>query len=264
MVQRLRLPPGALRIADLGYYSLDLLGELDHQGVYWLSRVQSRAVILDREGHRLDLRALLEAHGEAKVDLPILLGARNRIPCRLLAVRVPPKVAKERRRRLRYQAKRKGNQKVSKATLALADWTILVTNALQRLLSVDDALVLCRARWQIELLFKLWKSHGQVDEWRSTKPWRILCELYAKLLAMLIQHWVMLVGCWRYADRSLVKAAQTIRGYALMIASALAGVIDLTLVINRIKQCLSFGCRMNRRRKNPNTYQILMDNPRAA
>ena len=48
--------------------------------------------------------------------------------------------------------------------------------------------------YNIELLFKLWKSQGRVDESRSTKPWRILCEVYAKLLAMLVQHWVFLVS----------------------------------------------------------------------
>ena len=42
-------------------------------------------------------------------------------------------------------------------------------------------MVLLRVRWQIELLFKLFKSHTQVDTWQSQKPWRILCEVYAKI-----------------------------------------------------------------------------------
>lgn len=48
-----------------------------------------------------------------------------------------------------------------------------------------------RVRWQIELLFKLWKNEGHIDSWRSEKPWRIPCELYAKLIAMVIQHWIL-------------------------------------------------------------------------
>jgi hypothetical protein len=55
----------------------------------------------------------------------------------------------------------------------------------------------------------LWKNHGKIDSWRTEKPWRILCELYAKLLAMIVQHWVFLVTCWQYANRSLQKAAKT-------------------------------------------------------
>src|SRR6267143_1035265 len=56
----------------------------------------------------------------------------------------------------------------------------------------------CSKRATPELLCKLWKSHGRVDESRSTKPWRILCAVDAKLLAMLVQHGVFLVSCWAY------------------------------------------------------------------
>ncbi len=48
--------------------------------------------------------------------------------------------------------------------------------------------MLVRCRWQIELLWKLWKAHGKLDTWRSYKPKRILTEIYAKLLGLLITH----------------------------------------------------------------------------
>jgi hypothetical protein len=134
-----------------------------------------------------------------------------------------------------------------------------VTNVPADRLVLPEALVLGRVRWQIELLFKLWKSHGGVDESRRMKPWRVLCEVYAKLLAMLMRHWMFLVSCWAYPHRSLVKAAQTVRKHALLLASALHGLLGLTTAITAIKRCLAAGCRMNRRRKQPNTYQLLLD-----
>ncbi len=257
-LQRQSLPPGGMWIADLGYFSLALLGDLAQQGVYWLSRFRVGTVVLDPAGHPWDLADLLPSQVGVEVEQPIMLGAQQRLPCRLLAQRVPPKVAQERRRRLRAQAKRKG-QGVSQARLALADWTLLVTNAPVELLTLPEALVLARIRWQIELLFKLWKSQGQIDQWRSGKPWRIMCEVYAKLLAMLIQHWILLVGCWAYPNRSLTKAAQTVRSYALLLTSALAGIIALSVVIEQIARCLALGCRMNRRKAQPNAYQLLLD-----
>ena len=253
-----RLPAGSLRLADLGYWSLDALQELDAQQAFWLSRLQSSTAVWDTTGQRWDLVALLEAQGMDQVDRPIHLGATHRLPARLLAVRVPQEVADQRRRRLRAEARRKGRA-VSAVRLALAAWTILVTNVPPEMLSLQEALVLARTRWQIELLFKLWKSHGRVDESRSTKPWRVLCEVYAKLLAMVVQHWLFLVSCWAYPDRSLSKAAQTVQKHALHLASAFGETALLTRAIATIQRCLAAGCRMNRRKKAPNTYQLLLD-----
>jgi hypothetical protein len=81
-----------------------------------------------------------------------------------------------------------------------------------RLLSLEEALVVARARWQIELLFKLWMSQGRIDESTRAKPSRLVYELYAKLLAMIIQHWALLISGWEHVNRSLVKMAQTVRG----------------------------------------------------
>jgi hypothetical protein len=46
------------------------------------------------------------------------------------------------------------------------------------------------AEWlDIELLFKHLKQHARIDEKCSQTPYRILCEWYAKLIAMLFIHW---------------------------------------------------------------------------
>jgi hypothetical protein len=111
----------------------------------------------------------------------------------------------------------------------------------------------------VELLFKLWRSHGQVDTSRSEQPWRIVCEVYAKLLAMLVLHWVVLVSCWHNPDRSLPKAAQTVQGHALGLGAAVATAhAESVVYLTRIARCLSVGCRINARRKHPNTYQLLL------
>ncbi|MBI4316909.1 MAG: IS4 family transposase [Chloroflexi bacterium] len=262
-MQNMPLPAGALRIADLGYFSLDRLEAMEENGVFYLSRLKVQTSVFSEEGNRLDLLQLLEEAGPEEVDLPILLGGSHRLRTRLLAVRVPPEVANERRRRMRRAAKVRG-QTISKRALRLAEWTILVTNAPKEKLSMDEALIMLRARWQIELLFKLWKQHGQIDESRSTNPWRILCEVYAKLTAVVIQHWLSLVGAWKYPDRSLVKAAQTVRAFAITLASAMADTVALAVVIGQIAKCLALGCRMNSRKNKPNTYQRLLGVSHAA
>jgi DDE family transposase len=252
------LPPGALRIADLGYWSVDALQALNQQGSFWLSRLQTQTAVYDRRGHRYDLLELLTAQSTETVELPVLLGAGQRLPARLFAVQVPADVGATRRQRLREAARKKGRQ-VSARCRAFAAWPLRVTNLPQARLTRREALVLGRVRWQMELLLKLWKSHGHVDESRSTKPWRILWEVYAKLLAMLIQHWLLRVSCWAYPNRSLPKAAQTIQKHARHLASAFETVRRLCTALRTVKRCLAAGCRMNRRKKQPNAYQLLLE-----
>lgn len=86
-----------------------------------------------------------------------------------------------------------------------------------------------------------------------------MCELYAKMLALLLQHWLLLVSCWQYPDRSLTQAAQTIQRYATALALALACPPRLAEVMTSIQSCLQTGCRISRRRKHPSTYQLLLD-----
>lgn len=254
-------PAGTLRLQDLGYFRLDLLADLADQDVFWLTRLLANTTVLAPDGTPLDLAAILPQVVGTSYDQPVLLGVQQRLPARLLAVRVPQEVADERRRKLRAEARRHGRA-VSRARLRLADWTILVTNLPPDRLTVSEALVLARARWQVELLFKLWKQHGRLDDSRSEQPWRILCEVYAKLIGLLIQHWILLTQIWACPDRSLVKAAQAVRHAAPLLLAALAGVLPLTLALEQIQLRLaSSGCRQNPRRRAPNTYQLLLALP---
>ncbi len=257
-MQTAPLPAGALRISDLGFFTLGVFAAMTAQGVYWLSRLAPGTAIYTPDGARWDVLDLLAAQGAATVDLTVTLGVNQRLPARLLAVRVPEEVSNQRRRRLRAEAKRRGRTP-SAAQLAWCAWTIVVTSVPPTLLSLREALVLLRARWQIELLFKLWKSHGHIDESRSANPWRVLTEVFAKLLAMVVQHWLLLVSCWAFPDRSLLKAAHTIRQHALSLASALAYPAFLDHILAVVQRCVAAGCRLNRRKKKPNTYQLLLE-----
>jgi len=251
------LAAGALYLADLGYFSLERLRQIADQDAFFLLRLQAQTTVFDAAGRRWDDMVALLATQDAHVDLPVTLGVTQRLPARLVAVRVPQEVADQRRRKLRAEARRKG-QAVSARRLALAGWTIFVTNAPVDLLPLLAVGVVARARWQIELLFKLWKSHGRIDESRSTRPWRVVCDVYAKLLAMILQHWMALMSLWGYPDRSLVKAAKTVQKYALQLASCVWHYPRTLETLETIARCLLAGCRMDRRKKHPNTYQLLV------
>ena len=102
-------------------------------------------------------------------------------------------------------------------------------------------------------------SNGKLDTWRSYKPERILTEIYAKLLGLIITYWQMLMGCWQAPNRSLVKAKQVVEWMTPCLALALAGVVAVETVVGRTVQMMGKGCTINARKKRPNTYQLLAD-----
>lgn len=256
-LQNQPLPAGALHLADMGFFDLERLRKLGQKGAFWLTRLQARTAVYDSQGQRWHLAALLAKQTTPTIELSVTLGSGERLPCRLLAQRVPAAVAEQRRERLRDRAKR-SNKKVSAERLALADWTIYVTNVPAGQLALAEAMVLGRCRWQIELLFKMWKSEGRIDESRSAKPWAVLCEVYAKLLAMVVQHWVLLTSCWSYSNRSLTKASRTVRAHAMQLVTALSNRQLVWGTLDVIRRCLERGCRLNKRRRRPATYQSLL------
>ncbi|MFN8504025.1 hypothetical protein [Kouleothrix sp.] len=190
---------------------------------------------------------------QATLDLPVRLGREAQVRARLLAVRAPQEVVDQRRRRLREEAKAQG-QMVS-AALGLGGVERVCDHHPPDGLTVTEALVLARARWQIELLFKLWKSHGQIDLVRDVQPWRVLCELYGRLLNQIVQHWLLLVSGWDAPARSWGKAAQTIRTHWIALATAMGQPARLRDALTTLARCIQAGCRKNRRRKHPCTFQ---------
>jgi hypothetical protein len=250
------LPPGSLYIADLGYFSLARFVERRAAGSYSLSRLQGRTALFTPEGEALLLDCLLPKQVGQLKELPVLVGASQRHPMRLFLLRVPKAVGDQRRQDLLEDARRRG-QPVSAEMLYLADWTVLVTDAPSSLLRVEEALVLLRERWQMELLYKLWKQQAQVDEWHTHDPWRKLCELYAKLLAVTLQHWLIVLFAWHDPQRSLVKLAQVVQDTGWTLMEALAGFRSLRSAMRLIQRRMQSGCQMNKRRKHPNSAQLV-------
>jgi hypothetical protein len=252
---------GSLMVFDLGYFCLDRFRRLRTAGVSWISRLQIGVTVFDQAGRELslldELRRRYEA-GERLIDLPIVLGAEHRLPCRLIAVRVPQETAARRRQEAHTKAAKHGRA-ASPEYLQWQDWTIFVTDCSAERLTWQAVVVLYRARWQIELMFKIWKSHNGLTSHRpEASPREELATVYAKLIGALIQHWVLLTATWKHIDRSLMKAAVTLREWITPLAEALDDLEKLVAVLGRLEEILK-GDRVERRRKKPSLFQLLDD-----
>ena len=255
------LPPRALHLADLSYFNIDHLQQLHQDGAHWLTRLLPKTQLLDATenatGRWGTISTLLAHEKRPALDIPIQLGKERRLSCRLLAIRAPAAVVAQRRKRLQKDIRHRKRQ-AHPDRWTLTEWTVYVTNVPSELMNLQEAQVIARCRWQVELLFKLWKQYGGIDKSRSQRPWRILCEVYAKLLGMVVQHWVLLVSCWSYANRSLAKASRTVRRHALHLAAVVAQRQLVCKTLEIIQRCLKQGCRINRRHQQPSTFQLLL------
>ena len=257
-VQHAPMPVGSLRLADLGFYSMDVLTAMGRAGVYWVSRLQSTSLLRVNGQAVRPLLAVVESLGSVDHwDGAVIVGTKGQLPARLLVRRVPKKIAKLRRQRVRTEAKGKCRP-AAKAALALADWNIAITNVPPEMLTRTEVMVLLRIRWQIELLFKLWKSHGRVDAWRTENPTRMLCEIYAKVLGLVFQQWILVASSWVDSERSLFKAAQIVAFFTAEFASAQQCAVQCEQVLSRIARMIRRLARTNKRQKTATTAQRLL------
>jgi hypothetical protein len=250
---------GTLLIYDLGYFSVARFATVDSRKAKYISRLQHGTAVFDAAGDELDLVSYLRAQATGLVDITILLGTTERLRCRLIGVRVPEEVANRRRQQAREKAKKHGREP-SAEYLELLGWSLFVTNCTAEELSWKAVVVLYRARWQIELLFKLWKSHNGLARCRPEAPaLEQLAVFYAKLLGVLLQHWMLLATAWQCSQRSLRKAARLLNEKVkelLLAVDNTAKVLEILLERQRLTRQIA---QVEAREKNPSHAQLLND-----
>jgi hypothetical protein len=251
------LPEGALLLEDMGFFSGERLQAYREQGVYVLTRIPAWTAVFDPRGRRLDLvQELRRVKGDC-LDRPVRILHGAQVAVRLLAVRLPEREAEERRQRVRREAKQRGRP-VSQKKLDLCEWNLLVTNAPAAVLGLAAAGAVRRVRWQIELVFKVFKSEGQIDRTRSQDPCRVLCELYAKLLGMVVQHWALLAAGYQMLRHSARRASRWVRRRARGLLRGVRRRAALGREVARLAAVLHRRCRVARRHATPTTFDRLL------
>jgi hypothetical protein len=251
------LPAGALLLEDMGFFSGERLQDYIGQGVYVLTRIPAWTAVFDLSGRRLDLVQELRRVRGDYLDRPVRILHASKVPVRLLAVRLPEAEAQQRRERVRREAQQRGRP-VSQRKLDLCAWNILITNAPASLLGLEEACVVRRVRWQVELVFKVFKSEGGIDETRSRCPCRVLCELCAKLLALVVQQWALLAAGYQMLRHSARRAARRVRRRALGLLEGVGRVEKLVREVARLAKALHRHCRVVRRKVTPSTLDRLI------
>lgn len=183
-------PKKSLWLRDLGYYKTDDFIGLDRQGAFFISRARMDISLYSgvQGSEKLDLVALIEELKiNESINRTVWLGAKQRHPVRLVVQRVPDAVATKKRQKLTKEKKAKG-RKVSERRLQLCALNIYITNLDTDTWSADQIHQLYKIRWQIELIFKIWKSELHLEKVPKMKKERFECQLYALLIYLILNH----------------------------------------------------------------------------
>jgi Transposase DDE domain len=177
------LKENELVLRDLGYYTLRSYKEIESCNAYYISRLKSQLNIYERRGislkrvtHRSLIKRLRQS-GKSYLDMPVCIGGEGNHSVRLIA-----NLVDERSIAHRLQNKKRRKSTLNQSDKLSSQLNLFVTNIPPCHCTADDLYQLYKVRWQIELMFKTWKSVLKIDQIRKMKTDRLKCYLYSKLL----------------------------------------------------------------------------------
>ncbi len=181
---------GQLAVGDRAYCNPPGIRAVVAEGADVLVRLNRGTLPLRKpNGEPFDLMSWLRGlrgHNASEADVVISdkKGVLEDVCGRVVAIRLPVAQAEKARARLA----REHGSKVSDLDREVASYVVLFTTVPRSRLNADLCLELYRLRWQVELLFKRWKSLCGLDRLPNYLDETITAWLYAKvLLALLMQ-----------------------------------------------------------------------------
>jgi len=180
-----------LIIRDLGYFNKEVFVEIAGKGGYYLSRWKTGVslYVTDKNGKMISLdivKFLRNVNDYGVFEIEAYLYKKGKYTkTRFIIEKVPDEVKKMRLRKINQANKRKGRT-TSKETKVLQGFNLHISNASAEKLPSGYIRTLYGVRWQVELVFKNWKSNFRLDSVSGLKKARIECMLYAKLLFIFI------------------------------------------------------------------------------
>ena len=199
-----RINKGDLHIRDLGYVTMAYLRGVVGSRAFFLNRLQPKWKPVNKEtGKAIDWSSLytrMQANKETCFETKVTLGkGKNAIECRLIAVPVAEQICAERIRKAQKQAKSRGRA-LSEEYKERCRFSVFITNVDPTVFKSTYVFELYRLRWQIELIFKSWKSLLNLHRVKPVKKERFECLLLARFIWILI-NWKI----FRCLDASIKK-----------------------------------------------------------
>lgn len=186
-----------LFIRDLGYCTLGYLQKVADNKAFFLNRLSPQTTVyhVDQPTKAIDLTSCLKKmkrHNLPYLTYEVLVGSKVKLPCRLVVSLVNDSTYNKRLRKTTKMAKSYGHN-VSKEYKSKARLNMFITNVPEEWIPAEQIKSTYGLRWQIELIFKVWKSQAKISSIKEMKIHRFECQLLGKIIWLLI-NWK--IYCW--------------------------------------------------------------------
>lgn len=250
-----------LIMRDLGYISILVMKMIQEKGAYYLNRMQATVNVYEKINNEFVKVDFVKIHKYMKkiglqvMELEVYQGAKDRFKTRLVIDSLPAKAYQKRMMEAEKQAKKAGRSmtKEHKARLAL---NLFITNTD---ISPKDIRLLYTLRWQIELMFKIFKSIGEIDKVKKMKVERFESFLIAKLIWIVLNWHIMRLMVHYYFQEegigiSPFKLYATLKNDIMEFRASVKESIDS--ISSFIMQNINLGSRnlVSERKKNSKTW----------
>lgn len=193
-----------LRVEDLGYFKIQRLRDIHENGAFFLSRLRFDIKIYVLKNGVYECFNLLKEIKKIKKGLitstEVYIGEKEKFPVRLVLEKVPLAIANEKRRKLKTdkQNKRKG---ITEERLIFCDVNAFITNCDEELLPTNLIRQCYSLRWQIEIMFKAWKSIFKIDKVKQMKLERFECLHYGCLMLIIASTQLLMFYKYKYLKK---------------------------------------------------------------
>lgn len=192
----------------------------------------------------------------------VYVGSKDKSPARIVVYRCTEEQKQKRLRDRAIREKKKGITYTERTKL-LQGITVYMTNIPTEWVPKEKIYGLYSLRWQIELLFKIWKSWFQIHRCKSIKQERLQCHLYGKLISILLCSSTMFKMCElllrkKQKELSEYKAMYIIKNYFSPFYQALhKNTQEITKLLIRLFHLLQQNGRQSHQYEKKTVFDIM-------
>lgn len=176
---------GDLIIRDLGYFAIATFEKIIKAQAHFLSRLKYGVILSDQRGNPMAIKKLLkQKHG---VDRWVYIGKEKKVWVRLVMIPLPAAQAAEKIRKAKKDRDARLNH--SKEYYQWLRFNVYITSVGKDVWSSRQVYKAYKVRWQIEIIFKSWKSGFNLQHILHegcTKEHRVKVAIFLILLFMVL------------------------------------------------------------------------------